>query len=430
MILISYEDKVKETITSLIQRKKDHLIIAGEVIYWIAILFISLFFIQIHGPLRVDDLYYEYAQYFKSLIFDNTISGNTPENIPEIVAQFRIFYPLLVAIISGLFHLNLFETGVLVSSFFGFGCILIFSKFVSLIFEEKKVERIFRMAFGSFGGFIIYWTKFSTDITFCFFVTASLYAVCKMWKEEINFKNFISYFICTIFAFSTRELGIFLIFPFILVLAQNRRLFIRIPLLFSLICGPLMILGSYFYFYSDDLQIWYSWFDYFYNEVWAFKSQPSSFHWENLLSFFLILAQFLFSTKAIITVSFSIIFTFGTSLIFLLIFFLTDKKVNLSLKKYFKKVKSDISPIFMFALPYTTIFYLLQASYMNERYLIPLTAIGVLLIGIYTEDNELKSDIGKRSRLNQTLINNCLIALIITNFLALFSRLLLLIFTQ
>jgi hypothetical protein len=267
-------------------QKRNHIKITSlmETVFWISTLLLSFFFVFYHGFFNVDhDLYFGKADLFYNILFkgDYQPFQDSWQNIFKLIF-YRSLYSILILFVS--LPLSFFcsleiafnISGVLINIVAGFITLIYSGKTLEMISENKTSKRVGRLITGTFSTFIVYWTKFSSDLIFLSFFTIALYYLLK-FKKQRKYKNLILFMLSTILAILVREVGIFLIFIGLNFYFDKRNGLTR----YIKISGFIFILIISFIVFADKLLTTRHRYWYFYNYVFPINSNNPEFNLEN-----------------------------------------------------------------------------------------------------------------------------------------------------
>lgn len=396
--------------------KKNTLLTILEITFWISALIISVSFLFIHGFFLIDhEFYYERAELYNYFLF----GGNEPSS--EILSQniilnliYRPLYPLLIVIFS--LPLNLFisvnlsfnVSGVLISIISGFITLYFSGKIVKMLSSNKISKRIGRLIIGTTPTFIIFWTKFSTELLFLSFFTISLYYLLKFSKYRRR-KDLILFLIASFLTCLVREVGIFLFFIALGILLKKKKILSRA----LKITGFISIVILTFILFLDTFITTRYLYWYFYYKVYPVFPDWPYFHFFNFLSWIIILLTIYFSFGLMRNIFFSSLWSSGFFFILLIIYTISSfikrikKRGNMNNKhfnyinKYLLKsnifqIKFDLKLFSSFFTPYFLYLLIFIMTHISERYFLPLA---ILLIISFLIGN--KKEISRNS---QTLL--------------------------
>lgn len=351
---------------------REILLIFVEIIFWISLLIISFLFLYIHGFLIVSDGYYEQAQVYYYLLF----GGDTPSATAFTIYYerkffFRPLYPLLTAIFSYFFTFlfpginTMALSGIFINITSGFLILYFFGKINSLLTNSQISNRMSRFLIGTLPTFIVYWTKFSTDMFFLLFFTISLYYLFKYSKEPQKWKYFLIFLSLTLVTCMIRELGVFLIILGIRVIFKTRRklsIFLQISaflgiILFSFIISGEKLINSRYVFI------------YFYQNIYPIDALFPYVDLSNFFTWLVIFINRLIGIQSIQSIIYASLWSFGyfLVLIFFNFFRLFKKFRDLPINFNFKHITMSF---FIFYLLFSMI---MLGTYISERYFLPLS---------------------------------------------------------
>lgn len=385
-----------------------------EILFWLFLLTISLFYVVAHGLYRIGDGYFETAQVF----YYNIFGGYMPPIESFFIFDsrwpfFRMLYPFLMALLAGLLNISLITAGTILSIIFGFGSLFYFSKIIGKISSNYLAkERLFRLLFGSSTTFIIYWTKISIDITILFFTLGFFYHLFCVRIDKDYQKNIFFVFLFLILSILTKELMILLFFPLIHVIGEKKNISTKRIVITEIILYLLGML-SYFYIFSEHLIESRPPFEFFYNRIFPINESNPILKVENIPEFIWIVLNWLFSVTVLIVIIWAIIFTSFSFILFMAYVMYKDKDTGwLNLRHVAHMLLKEYGSLFSWCFVYSFAIYLMLAAHIIERYLLPVTwAFPILTLAIV--------DISK-TKIELDLV---LIILIVINVLIAIARL-------
>ncbi len=385
--------------------KKNIPITILEVIFWISILIISIFFLYIHGFYLVDyEFYYEKAELYNYYLF----GGNEPSS--GILSQnillnliYRPLYPLLITFFS--LPLNLFlsvglsfnVSGVLISIVSGFLTLYFFGKIVKMLSNNKISKRMGRLIIGTTPTFIIFWSKLSTEFLFLLFITISFYTLLKFSKYRRR-KDLILFLIASFLTCLVREIGVFLFFCGLGILLKKKKILRALK-----ISAFIFIVILTFILFLDHLITTRYLYWYFYHHVYPVFPDLTYFHFFNFFKWINILLITYFSFALMSRLFFSSLWSFGFFFLLLIIYIISSfiKRIkknrgNMN-NKYFNYINKSLlkSKIFQiefdlklfssFFTPYFLYLSIFIITLISERYFLP---IAILLIISFLNENK------------------------------------------
>jgi len=346
---------------------------------------ISVLYIQIHGVFLVSDGYYNYAVYFKNTLFSHfeLFTLNDSLNFGSFPYNTRILYPFLLALFSHILNINIITASYIVNSI----SIIVLLALIWIFIQknEKNNDRkvicfIFLL---STPIYIILSLKLSVDLILTTLMFGSVTNIIYFIKSEKK-KYIVFSVLCALFAIITKEIGL-IIFCFYFFLIINKYLKSYWKSLLITISGMLLAFIVMLILAGSTMSQYYYWVSFFVYTFKPYNPPPVKTFFQGFYYLFI----WLFSFKSLGKTIFSIGMTFGPFMIISVSYmFLYKIKRKLSFKELFKTISNKFKVtygkidfyMFIFSLLYFLSIYFLQASYFNERYLLPICFLVYFLI--------------------------------------------------
>ncbi len=388
-------------------RKTKELFIFGSLLFTFLVynFTVSIFFVKAHGFLLVNDGYFNYAVFFRNKIFqlDEPFEIVEQSSFFEFPIKLRILYPLILALISGItnssieianyifcFILNIF---IIISLFFVFRKeIATPNKTLTNFQINSKIVFIIGVIITT-PVFSVFSFKFSTDLLFSTLLFYSVYFFIKFISEN-KFSYWFFTFFFTLLSLLTKELAIYLfllyfyyLIGFFIPSIKKRLLLIFSSLLILFVIFFKLISSAYAQYY-----IWLRFLDnaFLLNDV-DFSYKFSMF----IKAIYFMTFKWLFLPLNLYNLLTSLFMNFVGLIVFLIAYYffrynykfeLIGKLVKSSDKhlgsKQLFNIKTFLTQTFsnktkeimvVNVLFYFLLLYATQASYLSERYFLPIS---------------------------------------------------------